>query len=281
MEFVCSDGTRLELKVRLSDKAKHLRLSLSHSGVLQVVVPRRAAPRSSGRRNKAADPRSSSTWEDSGEAALEALAADFAESHRAWIERAARRTKAQRDAYTESRAAGLPTHLDFPLANELWLIEYKPTAAKSVTIKPDGLRRYEGARQVLALRVSGDIENEALCRKALVRFVTRRAKELIPDFARKVCCEVGAVPRAISVNNRKSAWGICTQSGDIRIDRKVLFFPADMARQVVLHEAAHLKHLNHSERFYNELFSYEGSTPEAEKAVKKAIRLIPAWFLDG
>jgi predicted metal-dependent hydrolase len=48
-----------------------------------------------------------------------------------------------------------------------------------------------------------------------------------------------------------------------------------------LHEAAHLKHLNHSERFYEELFSYEGSTREAERAVKKGTRLIPAWLLDA
>lgn len=283
-EFICTDGTRLGLKVRLSNKAKHLRLSLSHSGVLEVVVPHRVATRTLTRRHKTQTPSASSSASaqaQTSEPALESLAAEFAESHRSWVERAAKRTKPQRDAYTESREAGLPTHLDFPLANELWLIEYKPTAAESVTVKPDGLRRYEGAKQIRALKVGGAVENEALCRKALVRFVTRRAKELIPVFAREVCHEVGATPREITVNNRKSAWGICTQAGDIRIDRKVLFFPTDMARQVVLHEAAHLKHLNHSERFYNELFSYEGSTREVEKAVKKAIRLIPAWFLDS
>jgi predicted metal-dependent hydrolase len=281
-EFVCGDGTRLELRTRVSDKAKRQRLSLSHSGVLEVVIPARVAARKSAELKKAPGGKKLSSEELSKAlaGALDEDAAAFVEQYRAWIERAAKRTKPQREAYAESKAAGLPTHLDFPLADELWLIEYKLTAAKSVMIKPDGLRRCEGAKQVFALKVSGNVADEPLCRKALARFVTQRAKELIPPFARRVCGEVGAKPRAITVNNRKSAWGVCTQAGDIRIDRKVLFFPADMARQVVLHEAAHLKHLNHSERFYSELFSYEGSTKEAERAVKKGAQLVPAWMLD-
>jgi predicted metal-dependent hydrolase len=205
----------------------------------------------------------------------------FLESHRSWIERAAKRTKQQREAYEESRAAGLPSHLDFPLADELWLVDYRQTAAQTISIKPDGLRRIQGSKQIYALKLSGAIHDEEFCRKALIRFTTKRAKEVIPPFAWEVCREIGARPKSITVNNRKSAWGVCTQAGDIRIERRVLFFPKDLARQIVLHEAAHLKHLNHSERFYQELYSYEGSTKEAEQAVKKAIQLVPAWFIDG
>jgi predicted metal-dependent hydrolase len=205
----------------------------------------------------------------------------YLEEHRTWIERAARRTKPQRDAYEESRAFGLPTHLDFPLANELWLVTYRPTQAASVAVRAAGLRRLEGSRQVYALTLSGAVHDEVLCRRALIRFVTKRAREVIPPFAWEVCRAIGARPASITVNSRKSAWGVCTHSGDIRIDRRVLFFPRDLARQVTLHEAAHLRHLNHSQRFYDELYSYEGSTAEAERAVKKGISFVPAWFIDG
>ncbi|MDR3037139.1 MAG: M48 family metallopeptidase [Coriobacteriales bacterium] len=260
--FVCKDGTRLPVSVRVSTRAKRWRLQLSHTGDLEVVIPL------TGRSKVPC-------------AVPDAEVTAFLESHRAWIERAARRTKPQREAYEGSRAAGLPTHLDFPLANELWLVEYRPTQAKNITIKPDGLRRIQGAKQIYALKLSGATTDEDFCRRALVRFATRRAKEVIPPFAWEVCAEIGARPASVTVNNRKSAWGVCTHAGDIRIDRRVLFLPQDLARQIVLHEAAHLKHLNHSDRFYAELFSYEGSTREAERAVKKAIQLIPAWFIDG
>jgi predicted metal-dependent hydrolase len=242
--------------------------------VVEVVLPERMARR-------LGDWRAETDANADANAAMPNGLHAFLEQHRRWIERAAVRTRTQRETYEESRAAGLPSHLDFPLANELWLVEYRPTQARSVTAKADGLRRFEGRRQVFALRLSGATHDEELCRRALIRFVAKRAKEAIPPFAHEVCREVGAKPRNITVNNRKSAWGVCTRAGDIRIDRRVLFFPADLARQVVLHEAAHLKHLNHSERFYAELFSYEGSTREAERAVKAALRFIPAWLIDA
>jgi predicted metal-dependent hydrolase len=278
-EFVCADGTRLSLSVRVSTRAKHWRLQLSYQGALEVIIPARDARRAGIRKGspQGEDPRKGSP--QNGDPQGSGAIRDFLENNRRWVERAAARTKPQREAYEESRAAGLPSHLDFPLANELWLVEYRPTQAQSITVKSDGLRRLQGRRQVFALKLSGAIHDEELCRRALIRFTAKRAKEVIPPFVWEVCRDVGAAPRSVTVNNRKSAWGICTRAGDIRIDRRVLFFPADMARQVVLHEAAHLKQLNHSERFYDELFSYEGSTREAEQAVKKGTRFIPAWFI--
>jgi predicted metal-dependent hydrolase len=263
--FVCADGTRLSVAIRLSRKAQRRRLNLSYQGVLEIVVPER---------DVAARARA-----EGGDVAGDDAAA-FLESHRPWIERAARRTRPQREAYTESRRAGLPTHLDFPPANELWLVEYRFTQARTVAARPAGLRRLQGTRQVFALTLSGATDDEALVRRALIRFVTKRARTALPPFAWDICREVGAAPVSITVNSCKSAWGVCTRAGDIRIDRRVLFFPADLARQVVLHEAAHLRHLDHSPRFYDELYSYEGSSKEAEKAVRKAISYIPAWFVD-
>jgi predicted metal-dependent hydrolase len=271
-EFVCADGTRLPVIVRVSARAKRWRLQLNYRGMLEVVIPAREARYLQDNKD------GSSPF---APPLVQGAVDSFVEQHRRWIERASQRIKPQREAYEESRAAGLPTHLNFPLCNEIWLVEYHPTKARSITVKPDGLRQIQGIQQIFALRLSGAIVDEELCRRSLARFTTRRAKEMIPPFAWEVCREVGASPRSITVNNRKSAWGVCTQAGDIRIDRRVLFFPPDLARQVVLHEAAHLKHLNHSEHFYNELFSYEGSTREAESAVKKGTRFVPAWFLDA
>jgi len=269
-EFICSDKTLLPVKVRLSARAKHPRLSLSYTGELEVVIPK-AAARKMGLLDYRPYPH----------AVLPPPVTDFLEQHRPWIDRATKRSKSQRENYLESMASGLPTHLDFPLCNEIWQIEYKQTQAKGITVKPDGLRRLQGTRHVFSLKLSGAVIDEELCFRALIRFVSLYAKEVIPRFAWEVCREISATPNSITVNKRKSAWGVCTRNGDIRIDRRVMFLPRDLARQVVLHEIAHLKHLNHSQCFYDELFSYGGSTREAEKAVKSAIQFVPAWFISS
>lgn len=280
-EFVCGDGTRLPVSVRVSSRAKHQRISLSFTGDLEVVVPAKAAMWT-GRVGKSAviDPHGNPRGLvfDPHDDSPDSIKA-FLEQHRSWIERAAGRSKQQRIRYEESEAAGLPTHMDFPLCDEIWVVEYRQTQAKGIMVKADGLRRMQGTKRVFALKLSGAIADEKFCSRALIRFIALHAKAVIPSFAWEICREVGASPRSITVNNRKSAWGICTRSGDIRIDSRVLFLPRDLARQVVLHEIAHLKHLNHSQRFYDELFSYEGSSKEAEKAVKAATQFIPAWFI--
>ncbi|MDR1714154.1 MAG: M48 family metallopeptidase [Coriobacteriales bacterium] len=313
--FRCSDGTALPTFLRVSSKAKRWRLQLSHQGELEVVLPQHEArrlqieqlvrqardeaqtqpavqtqaqaqlqlqflPQPQPQPQPQSQPRPS-TGTGQAQIATPPEVLDFIDCHRAWIERAVRRTSPQREAYQQSKRAGLPTHLDFPLANELWTIAYEQTAAKSVSAKPAGLRQVQGTRQVFALRVLGNVADEELCRRVLIRFTTQRAKATIPSFAEGVCRSIGACPRSISVNNCRTAWGICTAAGDIRIDRRVLFLPTDLARQIVLHEAAHLQQHNHSKRFYQLLYSFEGASREAEKAVKQASQFVPAWFIDG
>jgi len=296
-EFRLSDGTCLPVGVRISSRAKRLRLTLDFTGKLEVVVPEKLSKKMGVSRKSIAENAAKSgppaKTDLSAQLALPFLPVasskpelptpiqDFLEQHRAWIERASKRSRPQRETYRESRAAGLPTHLEFPLCDELWLVEYQQTQALSVMAKPGGLRRLEGTRKVFSLKVIGAVADEELCRRVLVRFVAQRAREAIPRFAWEICRRMNAVPKSITVNNRKSAWGVCTQNGDIRIDRRVMFLPRDLAQQIVLHEIAHLKHLNHSQSFYNELLSYEGSTKEAEKAVKSAVRYVPAWFISS
>jgi predicted metal-dependent hydrolase len=260
-DFICEDGTRLSVRVRFSPKARRWRLSLGFQGTLELVLPERQRRRYS------------LSGEGIPSVRTERELTAFVEERRLWIQRAARRTRAQRESYAESKTAGLPTHLDFPLARELWLLEYQQTESDTVTAR--------ARASTQTLRIFGAVGNEQLCCHALVRFTTRHAKEVIPPFAWEIAHEVGAKPQSITVNNRKSAWGLCTAAGDIKIDRRVLFFPEDMARQIVLHELAHLRHMDHSQRFYDALFSYNDSSKEAEHSVKQGIRFVPAWFIDG
>lgn len=274
-DFILSDGTRLPVRVRMSNRAKRQRLSLAFTGQLEVVVPAHLVVR--GPDDEQTMPTGIVPFDMSP-----ASVAGFLEGHRAWIERAAGRTRQQRLAFEESQAAGLPKQLEFPLCYEVWKVEYKQTqVVGQVRVKAEGLRRLDGVRRVSAVRITGDVSDEELCCRALAHFVGRLAKGVLSSFAFEICEEMGAAPASIAVNNRKTAWGICTSKGDIRIDRRVMFLPREIARQVVLHEIAHLKHMNHSAAFYEELYSYPGSTAEAEKAIKGAQKYVPAWYLRG
>ena len=301
-DFVCTNGTVLSVTARCSQKAKNQKVILHNSGMLEVVVP--------VRRGKAEHEITPS------------FATGFLEEKRSWIERAARSIAPQIDAYRLSRAAGVPTHLEFPPLDELWLIEYHRTPAARITTKtelralqPSNLNtalhlpnpdvalhlskpdntfdlstavttRHPSSPDTIVLHLHGPIDNEALCFETIRRFVTAYAKDHLPGFAWRVVGELEAAgqlqkrPTSITVNNRKSAWGVCTRDGRIRLDRRLIFLPHDLARQVVLHELAHIRNMNHSQAFYDEFYSFDGATREATKALKQASCYVPAWFSD-
>lgn len=270
--FCCADGTTLPVTVRSSTRARNQRITLNHQGTLEVVFPNGTSARSVRKHRSSRKAEGGETVPAQGE--VEA----FLETHRSWIERAAKRTQPQREAYELSKAAGLPTHLEFPSIGELWLLEYQATAASKVTLTRAGMRSVSDSQNHFGLRLSGAVHDEATCVRALKRFVSQRAKEALPAFGWRICDTVGARPKDIAVNNRKSAWGLCSHDGSIKLDRKLLFLPEDLAGQIVLHEVAHLRQMNHSQRFYDELFSLDGSSKEAERAVKGAMIYIPAWL---
>lgn len=57
-------------------------------------------------------------------------------------------------------------------------------------------------------------------------------------------------PRSIVWSDRQRAlWGICTGDGDIRVSRRLAELPRFVLDAVIVHELAHLRHLDHGPEF--------------------------------
>jgi predicted metal-dependent hydrolase len=177
-----------------------------------------------------------------------------------------------------SKHPELPEKLAFPALGELWHVEYQATETTGTV---QARLRPQGA----CVRLSGDIANKRLCYAALQRFVIRRAREALPALAAELAGQCEGIlerrPSAVSVMNARRRWGSCSVDGRIRLNCKLLFLPAEQAKQVILHELAHLRVMNHSRDFYTLLHSLPGSSKQAEKANRKAMTCIPNWFLQA
>ena len=57
------------------------------------------------------------------------------------------------------------------------------------------------------------------------------------------------------VGNQKSRWGSCSSKGTISLNWRLLLLSYSLGQYVILHELAHLKHLNHSLAFWQYLES--------------------------
>jgi predicted metal-dependent hydrolase len=63
----------------------------------------------------------------------------------------------------------------------------------------------------------------------------------------------GFTVKAVSVRNQRTRWGSCSPSGRISLNWRLIQVPPAVLDYVLLHELAHLRHLNHSTRFWREL----------------------------
>lgn len=71
---------------------------------------------------------------------------------------------------------------------------------------------------------------------------------------------------SIIIMKMAKRWGSCTSKGNIILNTNLVKVPVDCIDYVIIHEICHLKHLNHSTKFYNTLRKY---MPDWENKKKK------------
>ncbi|HOM05796.1 MAG TPA: SprT family zinc-dependent metalloprotease [Candidatus Kapabacteria bacterium] len=69
----------------------------------------------------------------------------------------------------------------------------------------------------------------------------------------------------ISIKNTVSRWGSCSSLGNLNFNWKLAFAPLEVIDYIIIHELSHLRHLNHSADFWNEVRKY---CPEYKKHKK-------------
>jgi predicted metal-dependent hydrolase len=75
-------------------------------------------------------------------------------------------------------------------------------------------------------------------------------KKIFPSIVNRYTKTMGLHPAKISIKDPKSCWGSCSTTGNISISWRLIMAPIDVMTYVLIHELAHLKHMNHSADFW-------------------------------
>lgn len=73
----------------------------------------------------------------------------------------------------------------------------------------------------------------------------------------------------IRLKNTLSNWGSCSSDNNINLSSRLLFAPTDVLDYVIVHELAHLKEMNHSDRFWKIVRDIMPNYKEKEKWLSK------------
>lgn len=81
--------------------------------------------------------------------------------------------------------------------------------------------------------------------------------------------KIGKKISALSVRDTKSRWGSCASNGRLSFSWRLILAPPDILDYVAAHEVAHLKEMNHSDRFWRLCEELAPQTPDARIWLKQ------------
>jgi len=64
------------------------------------------------------------------------------------------------------------------------------------------------------------------------------------------------VPSSVKVSSAKTRWGSCSRERRINFSFYLIMCPVDVIDYVIVHELCHIKHMNHSSAFWEEVKKY-------------------------
>ena len=88
---------------------------------------------------------------------------------------------------------------------------------------------------------------------ALERWYREQARKRIAWRTAYFARHMGVTYGRISIRAAKTRWGSCSAEGNLNFHWKLILMPPEILDYVVVHELAHRKEMNHSDRFWAEV----------------------------
>lgn len=137
-----------------------------------------------------------------------------------------------------------------------------------IPVERDAVRRTKLKDGILHIAASADP------RVAVRDWLTRRAAEELPERVLCVARKYGTRSSEVLLTSARTQWGNCN-GRFVRLSKYLICIPAELADYVILHELAHLEHLDHSPAFWNYVLSRMPNARALKHALKNYV-----WLLD-
>jgi predicted metal-dependent hydrolase len=187
---------------------------------------------------------------------------EFVSEHREWIERQRRRTA------PASHWPLPPQLLSLTAIGEQWQLQILAGAG------PARLRETAPNE----LQISGRLDDRERLRRQLVDWLMRRARLRFEAPLRALAAQLGVRPSRLQVRCQRSRWGSCSRRATISLNLCLLFQRPEVLRYLMIHELSHLRHMNHSERFWAEVARHEPDWKALDRELLQSWRLVPSWI---
>ncbi|MBR4013144.1 MAG: M48 family metallopeptidase, partial [Clostridia bacterium] len=92
--------------------------------------------------------------------------------------------------------------------------------------------------------------------------LAEQAVRIIPERVKLYAERIGVTYGRITIRNQRTKWGSCSAQGNLNFNCLLMLAPTEVLDSVIVHELCHRKEMNHSKRFYDEVYK---AFPEYKK----------------
>ena len=185
----------------------------------------------------------------------------FIAAHREWI--ATRRANALRNRPEPQPFP--PATIDLRMSAEQWRVHVASHAGPA--------RVRESAAGLL--HMSGP--SAAKLRVALRTWLLRAARSRLEPRVAAMAQAMGVNYSQVSIRRQRSRWGSCSARGTISLNCCLLFQRPEVVDYLLVHELTHVKHMNHSVRFWQAVERHCADWRALDRELVQGWRHVPRW----
>jgi predicted metal-dependent hydrolase len=131
----------------------------------------------------------------------------------------------------------------------------------------DGKIRF-GTEQIKAPDQAADL------RPAIQQHLRELARRELASRVSELAALHGIDVTRVTVRNQKSRWGSCSRRGTISLNWRLIQAPAFVRDYIILHELAHRRQMNHSDKFWQEVERLCPDYLTAERWIRQRAKLL-------
>jgi predicted metal-dependent hydrolase len=132
-------------------------------------------------------------------------------------------------------------------------------------IREVGSPRAEADEAALVLRAPDD----AAALRALIRWYRATCLGAVQEHLGALREHLARTPSAVTIRDTRTRFGSCSARGALSFSWRLAVAPDELIRHVVIHEAAHLVHHDHSHRFWDLVATLDPATPQRRAELRR------------
>jgi predicted metal-dependent hydrolase len=118
-----------------------------------------------------------------------------------------------------------------------------------------------------------------LCWPLLQGWLKKQGRAHLRVAAMNLGAELGLQPARVHIRLQRTRWGSCSTTGTISLNAAGLLRSAEELRYIMVHELCHLRHMNHSRRFWQLVESFVPDYKAIEQSLDSAWQTSPRWLI--